>query len=828
MTTILDGLSADFRFAFRALRKSALASATIILCLGFSIGATGAVFVWTRSIVSNPVPGVTDPAGLVSLRTGTLRGEELIAHPTWLDIARDTGEARRDAFTAFGAHGIRRFAVRTSTTAELRHAEPVWGAMTSADYFEVLGVRPILGRTFLPDEGRVGGNAAVAVISHGFWLRRFHGARDIIGQRLWVSDRAVTIVGVAPPRFTGTISRLGLEMWVPLALQHDLGNPALLEDRDIRWLDVFARLAPGITLESASAAATSLGAELSAAHTALRDVGMFARTLDVGPVERMAPIFKVMLGLSFLVVLIVCSNVANLLLLRSASREHEIAVRLALGARAARVVRQLMTESFLLALGGVVLATGFAAWSRNMLNSLAPPSPLPLVVETPFDGTVILVIAAIGVATIFAFGLAPALKATRVEVRASLTGGGTRGGTAQGGRVRGTLVSAQFALSLAVLATAGLFIQRLNELQLVDRGFRAPEQVLLATVDFDLAGVSDDATRQALAERLVERVSALPGVQRAAAASFVPLGFLGYSLANTAVDGYAPRPGESMTFLTNAVTAGYFDTMGIPIVEGRALDASDRAESAPVVVVNEAFAKRFWGDRTAIGRRLRVDDREVTVVGVAANGKYEFLAPLEEPSPPFVYLPFGQWASFTIVLHARTTGSPLALVPLLRRTVEGVDARLTASSPATLDDYSAVPFLPIRVASTVLTVLGLAALVLATLGLYAVIGYAVTQQRAEIGIRMALGASPGRIVRHFMRYAAVYAGAGAMVGTVLAVGIARTLASRLPGSVPAHLDGQAGPFLLAVLALGVVAVLAAFVPARSAARVHPTVALREE
>jgi predicted permease len=438
------------------------------------------------------------------------------------------------------------------------------------------------------------------------------------------------------------------------------------------------------------------------------------------------------------------------------------------------------------------------------------------------------VIALLGVSTVFAFGLAPALKAARVAVRASLSGGGTRGGTAHGGRLRGALVSAQFALSLAVLATAGLFIQRLSELQLVDRGFRAPEKVLLSTIDFELAGVRDDATRQSLVERLVERLTALPGVEHAAAASFVPLGFLGYFAMTTEVEGYVPQPGESMSFLTNCISAGYFETMGIRVVEGRPIDASDRSDARPVVVVNEAFARRFWGDASAIGRQIRVDGHEVTVVGVAANGKYEYLAALDEPSPPFVYLPFAQWANFTVVMHVRATGDPMALVPSVRRAVESVDSRLTATSPSTLDSYSSVPTLPIRLASRVLTVLGIGALILATLGLYAVIGYAVAQQRAEIGIRMALGATPGRIVRHFMSYAAAYAGAGALVGSLLALLIARTLAAKLPGSVPPTLGNQVVPFLVAVFALGAVSVLAAFVPARAAARVNPTVALREE
>lgn len=828
MRSALADLVSDFRFSLRVLRKSALATATIVLCLGFSVGATGTVFVWTRSVVSNPVPGVAFPDRLVSLRTVTSRGDGGISHPTFVDIRDADSSAQARAFSAIAAFGIRRFALRTSGTAELRHADPIWGAMVSANYFETLGVRPIIGRGFLPDEDRVGADAAVAVISHAFWQRRLGGVAGVRGQRIWLNNRAVTIVGVTPPRFTGSISRLGLEIWVPLALQRETGNPSWLDNRDQRWLDVLGRLAPGASLESANEAVRAIGTRLSARYAELRDFGLRARTLDVGPVESMGSIAAVLLGLSILVVLIVCSNVANLLLLRSASREHEMAVRLALGAQPGRVVRQLMTESFLLALGGVVLATGVAAWSRNALNSLAPASPLPLIAETPFDGTAVAVIALIGVLTIFAFGLAPALKAARVAVRASLSGGGTRGGTAHGGRLRGALVSAQFALSLAVLATAGLFIQRLSELQLVDRGFTAPEKVLLSTVDFELAGVNEDATRQNLVERLVERLTALPGVEHAAAASFVPLGFLGYHSMKTEVDGYVPQPGESMTFLINSISPGYFETMGIPLIEGRAIEASDRGDSRAVVVVNEAFARRFWGNAGAIGRSMRVDGHEVTVVGVAGNGKYEYLAALDEPSPPFVYLPFAQWPNFTVVMHLRATGDPMALVPSVRRAVEAVDSRLAATSPSTLDSYSSVPTLPIRLASRVLTVLGIGALILATLGLYAVIGYAVAQQRAEIGIRMALGATPGRIVRHFLRYAAVYAGAGAFLGSLLALLIARTLAARLPGIVPATLGNQVVPFVMAVSALGTVSVLAAFIPAQGAARVNPTVALREE
>jgi ABC-type antimicrobial peptide transport system permease subunit len=347
-------------------------------------------------------------------------------------------------------------------------------------------------------------------------------------------------------------------------------------------------------------------------------------------------------------------------------------------------------------------------------------------------------------------------------------------------------------------------------------------------VDFDLAGVTDRAIQEALTERMVERVAALPGVEHAAIASFVPLGFLGYFSMTTEVPGYVPQRGESMSFLTNSVSAGYFETMGIPILDGRAIDVSDRSRARPVAVVNQAFVRRFWSGTSAVGRVIMINGIDATVVGIAADGKYEFLAPLDDPSPPFVYIPLAQWPRNSVMLHARTTGDPLAMAAIIRDAVESVDGRLTVTSPSTLDAYSSVPYVPIRVASRVLTIHGVGALILATLGLYAVIGYAVAQQRAEIGIRMALGASPNRIVRHFMRYAALYAGAGAVIGTVLALAIARGLASRLPGSVPPQIGSQVGPFLIAVLVLGGVAVLAAFIPAQGAARVNPTVALREE
>ncbi len=820
----------DLRFALRMLRKSAPTSVMIIVSLGFSIGAVGTVFAWTESVVFDPLPAVPQLSRLVSLRTVSPTDEAWLSHPDFDDVRRADAAAPSPVFAGITAASIRRLNLRTEAAAESRLAEPSWGALVSANYFAVLRVPMARGAGFQPGDDAVRGAGAVAVVSHSLWQRRLGGSADVIGRRIWINNRELTVVGVAAPQFRGTLSRLALDIWIPVSMQPGIsGNADLLDQRGIRWLDVSARLAPGATLESARSSVQATGRTLAAQYAEDKDLGLTARTLDIGPMERMTPLFAVMLGIAVLVVLIVCSNVANLLLLRSAAREHEMAVRLALGARPDRVVRQLMTEGLLLAVGGVAVGLAVLVWSRNALVSLVPASPLPIVGTTPVNLTVVLVVALLGVSTVFVFGLAPALRSARTAVQASLSGAGsTRGGSRGGGRLRGALVSAQFALSLAVLVTAGLFLRRLDELQRVERGFREPAQVLLATLDFELAGVRGDSAGTLMVERILEQLRGQPGVQSVTAATFVPLGFLGYSTMDTRVDGRVGVPGEQTSFLSNRIFGGYFETMGIAVRRGRAIRGDDRANTQPVAVINESFAQRFFGSDDPVGRGIRVRDRPVTIVGVVADGKYEFTAPLDEPSPPFIYVPFSQWPVGSVVLHVRGEGNVLGLAPTVQRVAAAVDARLTAMSPSTLDAYSSVPYLPIQLGTRILGALGGAALLLATLGLYAVIGYAVAQQRREIGIRMALGATSSSLVRHFLLHATRHAGAGAVAGIVLAAGIAWGLATRLPGSVPRVTTDMIAPFAVAVLLLATVSALAALIPARRAAGVNPTVALREE
>src|SRR5262245_22644739 len=784
-----------------------------------------------EGILLQPVPGVRDLDRLVSLKTiDSTGGEDGVSYPAYKDVRDQEARADPRTFDGVAAFAIRQFNLRVDPAAEARVAEPVWGNLTSANYFDVLEVRPVLGRTFETQEDAVPRAGPVAVISHALWQRRFGGDPAVVGRRVWINNQVLSIVGVAPAGFHGTIGRLAMDVWIPFSMQPDLGgSPALLQDREVRWTEVFARLARGASLPTARDAARAAGARIGAEFAADKDVALTARTLDVGPVERMASLSAVLFGVSLLVLLIVCSNVANLLLQRGAAREHEFAVRLALGARPWRIVRQLMIESLLLALGAVALGGTVLAVAPHALDPLLPASPLPIMTGGPVDATVIAVLVGSGVATVFVFGLLPAIRSARGAVQASLAGGGgARGGSRRGGRLRGALVAAQFALSLAVLVTAGLFLRRLDELKQVDRGFREPQQVALASIEFELSGIHDMATRQVLAGRVVDRVEALPGVEAASVASFVPLGFLGYWSAPVNVPGYAPRAGESTTFLVNRVGRRYFETMGIPILRGRPIDASDVQGARAVAVVNQAFAQRFWGDGDAVDRRITIADAVVTIVGVAGNGKYEYLSPLDAASPPFVYLPVAQWAFYSVVVHARAARDPLTLMPSIVRAVAEVDPRLSIMSPATLESYSSVPFLPVLAGSAVLTALGAAALLLATIGLYAVTAYAVTQQRRDIGIRLALGATPARVASHFLGHAAGYAAMGALVGIALAMAIASGLATHLPGTVPHVRVAWAWPFVMATAALGSVAAVAALIPANRAARVNPVTALRDE
>jgi len=804
----------DLRFALRLWRRVPGTAAIIILAVALGIAAVSTIFSWAQGLILRPLPAVQDPARLVSLTPQGPGGRYNVA---W-DEFRDWRD-QSVSYQGTAAFGIRRVGLREAGASPDRATEPLWGMLVSGDYFTVLGVTPRLGRLIGPEDARVAGTGAVAVISEALWHRRFGGMPDVIGRRIVLNGSEVTIVGVAARRFAGTYVGLSFDVWIPVTMEEALGgSSAALRDREFRWLQAFGRLGPGVRLEQAGDEAARIGRRLAGTFPASRDIALVVRPLDVGAASRLTPLFSVLLGLAIVVLVVVCATVSNLLLAQATTREAEMAVRLATGARPSRLVRQLLTESALLAgvAGGLGVLISLKA--RGLFPALLPPSPLPITIDTPVDARVVAFAVTLTTLTLLVFGLAPALGA----VQKARTAGLRVGLHADRGRVRWRrgLVAAQIAFSLMALVSSAMFARRLLELRDVDRGFVEPERVLIVTTDLDLAGITEPAERRAVLDRLQAELRGWPGVRGVALASFVPLGFSGYREVDVDAAGYVSRTGEPARTLVSEVGPGYFDLMGIPVLDGRAIAAGDDAEGRPVVVVNEALVNRF-GLAPALGRRIRLGEREVVVVGVARDGKYRF-DELEDPARPVAYVPWTQWGASTVTLHIRTRGDPMGLVPTLGRTFAMVDSRLPALTPMTLDAYTSLPLFPGRLATTVLGVLAVGALVLSALGLYGVTRFSVAARTRELGIRMALGAGPRQLLGLVIGDSARFASIGLVVGVVLAFGATRILVAALPNLRPEPLAMAAAGVLLALI-FGAAVSLAA----RRSTRIDPAAALRD-
>jgi predicted permease len=811
----MDSMLQDLRYALRTLRRSPGLAAAAILTLGLGIGATTTIFTWMDGLVLRPFPEVRETERLVRVYTRNEAGNKRpVSYPDF----RDWREQAR-SFEGMAAYAMDEFGLQLPQGDA--PAERVWGIYASADYFRALGARPLLGRTFLPEEASTPGGAPVAVLGYGLWESRFGRDPGVVGRRLRLNGREVTVVGVMPPRFGGTTVGLTFDVWVPVTMYPLLGAPAgaeRLEWRASRWLEVFARLRPGADLAQARSELGVIGAGLAERHPESRGTAPWAVTFDTDGAAQQAlrPLLSVLLGMTVLVLLVVCANVANLLLARASARRREIGIRSAVGASRARLVRQMLTESLVLALAGGALGLAVAWWGRDLLVAFLPASPYPVDVSPTLNRRVLLLASASALLTALAFGLVPALRASRSTPGPALKGEDRAGG----GRLRGALVSGQVALAVVALVCAGLFLRSLQQTRQVDPGFADPEQVLLVTTNLHLAGYRD-STALVVAEQLVARAAALPGVRSAAIASTVPLGFGGWSVYDLGVEGYEPAAGEGMSFLTNRVGPGYFATMGIDVLRGRALAEGDRAGGARVAVVNQAFADRFWPGEDPIGRRVVAASRWLTVVGVARDGRYDSLT---DPTPPFLYVPFAQWYSPEVTLHLRAEGDPKALTGPVRREFAAIDPGLPFLEPRTLAEHASFGLTLQRVAASVLGAFGALVLLLTVVGLYGVVAYAVSQRTREIGIRMALGAAAGQVVGGFLRDGARLTLLGLGLGAVGAFLAARLLGAQLYGVAP----GDPATFGAAALLLTTVALLASWLPARRAARVDPMIALRSE
>ena len=811
----MDTLFQDIRYALRRLWKSPGFALVAMLSIGLAIGANTTVFTLLEHLVLRPLPGVPRSDRLVAVNLGAEGGR-----PSGFGYQdyRDWREGARGFDGIAASANAIELALRIDGPAQ--HA---WGEVVSANLFDVLGVRPFLGRAFRPeDEAQA---IPVAVISHGLWQRTFHGDPGVVGRHVMLNGNDFTVVGVAPEGFAGSTMGMRHDVWVPLTL-YELVTPSggALSVRGWRFLEFgIARLRPGVSIEQAREDINAVHRRLIPANQVLRNTTVLVDRVDsTGLAAMLRPAMGALFGVTILVLLVACANVANLLVARASARRREIGIRLAVGAGRGRLTRQLLTESLVLAVCGGFVGVLVATWPKAAVLSLVPTTSLPIAFDISIDARVVGVAAVVTVATGIVFGLVPALQASKVALVPALRDGAA-GGSARRSRLQAALVVAQVALSIVALVCAGLFVRGLQRAQAVDTGIRQPEGVLLADVNLYTAGYSDSAARQ-LVDRLLEQVRAVPGVRAAGVATQLPLGFGGYANISVEVDGYAFRPDEDRTALMSVASAQYFETAGVPIVRGRGIAEQDRPDAQPVVVVNEAFSRRYWPGQDPIGKQIRFGGNTgpwSVVVGVSRDVKGRRL---DAPAPPTFYRSIHGRRPSRFTLHVRAGGDPRALQQALRRSVEQLDPNLALKNVRTMAEHMGAATFTQRIGAWSLSAFGALALVLASVGLFGVLSYAVAQRTREIGVRIAIGASRrdvlGLVVGRAMRLTAI----GLGVGVVLAVGAGQLLRSQIFGVSP--LDPLTFAAVIGLLAA--VAFLAAWVPARRAAQVDPIIALQAE
>jgi len=818
----MESLLADVRYAARSLWKSPGFTAVAVLTLGLGIGANSAIFTLIDAVLLRPPAGVVEPKRLVTIYTSDFSSGDFgtSSYPDFEAI-----RAEREVFTGVGAYTLQPLSVSIGEQPEMLIA-----TLVSPEYFGLLGLIPAAGRLIGPDDVTAPGTSPVAVVSYATWRARFGGDPGAVGRAIRINGREFTVIGVAPPGFHGLMGVVDNELWIPITMDPGLGDG--LTSMGSRWLLLVGRLRDAVTMTQAQARLTALArSRFEQFPDQWRTVRGDGRKLTVRPesyarvppqgravVVSMSAMLMIVVGL---VLLIACANIANLLLARATGRAWEIAVRLSLGATRRRLMQQLLTESLLVAVLGGAAGLGVAGWVADLIVRLRPPVDFPIRLAVETDARVLVFTLGLSLLTGIVFGLLPALRASRPQLVAELKGdvAGRRTGRVFG--LRNLLVVGQLAVSLVLLVGAALFLRSLTRAQAVHPGFDAENVVLMS---FALEAQGYNAARaRTFVDQQLERARGLPGVEGATLATTVPLGG-SYQRRGTRIEGYTPGPGESTEINWNVVGADYFRVMRIPVMRGRAFTEADRDGAPLVVMINEAFARRYWPGEDPIGKGISVTGPEGPfrpVVGVVADGKYRSLA---EDGLPFLYLPFGQQHRAGMMLHVRATGDPGRLLALLRDEVRLLDPSLPIISPTTLREQIGLAVLPQRLAATLLSAFGLVAVLLAVIGLYGVMAYAVSRRTREFGIRTALGATRRDVATLVVGEGLVLAGAGLVIGIAVSAAVTRFARALLFDVSP--LDPMAFGAVTAVL-VGVT-VVASYIPARRATRVDPMVALRYE
>jgi predicted permease len=809
----------DLRYGLRLIGRHPGFALVVVLSLAVGIGANTAVFSLVSALLLRPLP-VDRPGELAAVYTSDFSGPSFGG--TSLPDYRDF----RDRTVVFS--GLAAFGPVVGSAVVGRATERVNGSFATPNYWQVMGVEAAHGRVFTPADD----TTPVAVLSDRFW-RRIGGDLSVIDAPISLNGQPFTVIGIAPPSFTGTMLFFETDVWVPAAMLPQL-RPAtsLIESRTSRGAMVIGRLAAGVSRAQAQAAFSVLAGQLAQEYPAAwLDVRKQPRRLTITPATRVAAQIReaivgfmaLLMAVVGLVLLIACANAANLLLARSAARRQEIAIRLSLGASRIRLIRQLMTESLVLSTlagaGGIVLAYVLI----TAVSAYRPPMTLPVPLDPSIDRGVLLFAVALSIAAGLIFGVAPALQSTRRGVAGSLKGDEAVAARRRKVPVGHGLVVLQVALSVLVLITAGLLIRTLQESQSVHLGFD-PANVATARIDLTGTGELTPERMTQTFQAIVDRLEELPDAEHVSFATLVPLG-LGSSRRRVTVDRYQPEPGEDLERHYNVVTPEFFETTRIRLVRGRAFVDGDRAGAPPVAIVNEAFARRFWGNQDPLGQRISIRGAAgpwMEIVGVTENGRY--VSVVEEPAPYF-FLPLWQHPSADAVLHVRSGRSAAAaLVPLIRGAVSDLYPNLPVFEAWVLSDLTGVQLLPYRLAAWFLSLLGFVALTLAAVGLYGVLGHAVSRRRREIGIRLAIGAEPRAIRLLVLSHGLRVVGVGLASGLAAALLVTRLLSSLLFQVSPTDPLTLAATSILLLL----VAAVACDLPARRAARVDPVQALRQE
>ena len=813
MRTLID----DLRYAVRLLLKNPVFTGVVVVTLALGIGLNTAVFSVIDGLLLRPLPGARNPDELVQLYR-TYRGNMQFGSnsiPHFFDVRDRSG----DTFS-----GVALWDFETMNLTAGGRNERVLGVMASANYFSVLGVNAALGRTFVAAEDTGRGAHPVAVLSYATWKGAFGGDNGIVGKPIVLNGRSYTVIGVAPADFRGVLPLVIPTLWVPLSQFNDIrpGQEDSYTQRGNNSYNLIARLKPGVTLAQANEHMKALIAGLRTEHpNDYEDSGInivLQSEAGIHPTFRSAQIAlsSVVMAVVGVLLLIACVNVANLFLARARDRAREMAIRLSLGARRSRLVQQLITESLLFAgLSGLV-GVGLAWYVIGIANRITLPMDVDFSADLRLSPLVLVFAFGVSLVTGLVFGLAPALQATNPSLIPALKGEAPAGQSRS--RASKGLVVAQMALSIVLLVCAGLFLRDLQNATTFDKGFNA-DNLLLADLEPGIQGYTR-ARSEDLYRRLRDQLSAMPNVKAVGYGSIIPLG-LNESDSYVEIPGYTPAKNENMSLQNSVVTPGYFAAMGIPLTEGRAFTDQDDSTSARVIIVNEQMAKKYWGGASPVGRTVRYGGREHTVVGVVPTGKYVRLG---EPPTPYYYTALAQHWRTAMSIAIRTTGDPQAVAPALRSAAAAFDETLPVSAIRTMTKHLGIALLPARLAGAALGVFGLLGLLLASVGMYGVMAYTVSQRRREIGIRMAIGAATRDVVGLIMRQGMTLVVIGAAIGIGGALAASRLLRGVLYGA--SVIDPVT--FIGVPLLLTGVAALASWLPARRASGVDPLEALRRE